>query len=550
MDSPDWFVLSGQFESLFVSFLLFFFGNRWITFFTMIFVCFNSLYFRVFHQHLNVMDILSFPLDDIHYLLTSFFIEVNFWFFLNLTISFLILIFSKKLKVAFKKGHLLLVAVGLLLIPTYLAKYYFYPSKITSDPVLSLFNLKGVEKKEENTAISLPGRVYQSRSELSLEDRILLRKEFLENANSQKNTILIVLESVGSLQLMKGAEIDQGAFPFLYSQKEHMIIFNKLYSMYPGTTRSHMAITAGVAPTKSSLFEFSNKEFFGPTLPGDLKEKGYYTMLVSAMGLGFEELDHFYGSLGFDFIFDPDEKKGETIRINPWGIDERLALDVAFSQIKLLDKKKFYLQFLTNSTHYPYFLPGNQTLKDNRERYLSALRYTDEVISELVQKLKEMGLLHDTRIFITGDHGEAFGEYHTDNITHRNYLYEENIRNFLLVLDFSFKQGPRIVSRNGSIADIYPTILSLEESLFSSSKREKTLFFHKNASPSQWGLLDGDFKYISTHDGKKQEIYWLKNDPHEKNNLKEIYPQRMRHYHQLTKEWFFSEDERFKKNVR
>src|SRR5690606_15950302 len=117
----------------------------------------------------------------------------------------------------------------------------------------------------------------------------------------------------------------------------------------------------------------------------------------------------------------------------------------------------------------------------------------------------------------------------------------------LLVLDFSFKQGPLVVSRNGSIADIYPTILSREKSLFSPSRREQIQFFHKNASPPQWGLLDGDFKYISTHDSKRQEIYWLKNDPHEKNDLKEIYPERIRHYHQLTKEWFFSEDELFKK---
>lgn len=545
----EWTILFGQFEYLFVSFLLLLTGRRWPTFIVMIYLCFNQLFFNVFHQHLSFLDIAGFHPEDLSYLFSSFLIETNLWFFLNLALCGLALKYSFRPAISgrFKKLGL---GIGFVLIGlSYVSKYHWYPSKITSHPVLALFGFSQ-ETKSRPQGVGGGPDVEEGSRELSLPEKLDLQKRFLQIAESKKNTILIILESVGSLQLMKGNEINKEAFPFLHSRQQSMYIFDRLYSMYPGTTRSHMAISSSVAPTKTSLFAFSDKKFIGPTIAKDLKERQYSTMLVSSMGLSFERLDHFYANAGFDFTYDPDQENKKEKRDNPWGIDEAQALDVALDKIKNRSTEHFYLQFLTSSTHYPYFTGENENIKDEKARYLSACRHTDAVISKLVMKLKELNLLNDTRIFITGDHGEAFGEFHADNLTHRNYLYEENIRNFLLVLDFDFQQGPRRVPRNGNISDIYPTILSQKTSLFSPSRLQGKEFFHKNSRPQQWGLVDGDFKFISTHDGKTQEIYWLKNDPHEQKNLKDLYPHRLKYYHSLSAQWYLREDKKYLNLIR
>ena len=85
--------------------------------------------------------------------------------------------------------------------------------------------------------------------------------------------------------------------------------------------------------------------------------------------------------------------------------------------------------------------------------------YTDSIIESLVVKLEENNLAKDTLIFIVGDHGEAFGNIHKSNFIHKNYLYEENIRNYLMIIDLEIKITPLSSRRRGFVADVMPTIL-------------------------------------------------------------------------------------------
>ncbi len=67
---------------------------------------------------------------------------------------------------------------------------------------------------------------------------------------------------------------------------------------------------------------------------------------------------------------------------------------------------------------------------------------------------------------MTGDHGESFGDRHANNFVHKERIYDENIREFLLLWDGQFaarKLIPNtIVSRRmGANADIMPTLLAL-----------------------------------------------------------------------------------------
>src|SRR5690606_1938287 len=102
-----------------------------------------------------------------------------------------------------------------------------------------------------------------------------------------------------------------------------------------------------------------------------------------------------------------DQKNLEST--HPWGIDESIAVKFFKEKIKTKkEEKPFFIQFLTNSTHYPYTSPYSKKGGDY-SKYQGSLRYTDKIIDDLIQTLAENSLLDDTRIFIIGDHGEAFG---------------------------------------------------------------------------------------------------------------------------------------------
>ena len=160
---------------------------------------------------------------------------------------------------------------------------------------------------------------------------------------------------------------------------------------------------------------------------------------------------------------------------------------------------------------------------------------------------------------ISGDHGEAFGKRHKRNFTHKNYLYDENIRNFLLVTDFSQNIGSGLYSaKRGELADYLPTLLSLTgtgdsglmgKSLFSDSP-ERLHYFHKNINPEQWGLRDGQFKFIAQKIGEqKPQLFDISKDPFEKNNIASKYPNRIEQYRKLVASWFIRMNQSFVENL-
>lgn len=92
-----------------------------------------------------------------------------------------------------------------------------------------------------------------------------------------------------------------------------------------------------------------------------------------------------------------------------------------------------------------------QTLVD---AYNNAIRQFDRTMNELITELEQRGLLDETTVILTADHGEAFGEH--DIYEHRRFLYEELLRVPLLVLDPD--RNGRTITRKVSTIDIAPMI--------------------------------------------------------------------------------------------
>lgn len=91
-----------------------------------------------------------------------------------------------------------------------------------------------------------------------------------------------------------------------------------------------------------------------------------------------------------------------------------------------------------------------------RHLYEAALRFTDERVGELLAELERLGLLANTLIVVTSDHGEEFFEH--GHLQHGLTLHEEILRVPLVLA------GPgvpaRELARPAMLCDLAPTLLA------------------------------------------------------------------------------------------
>jgi arylsulfatase A-like enzyme len=90
--------------------------------------------------------------------------------------------------------------------------------------------------------------------------------------------------------------------------------------------------------------------------------------------------------------------------------------------------------------------------------YDAEIRYTDTLIKALIDELTTLGLIDETLIVITSDHGEEFGEH--GSLGHGGTLYEEVLRIPLMIAGPGVAQD-RFVDAPVSTLDIMPTLLDL-----------------------------------------------------------------------------------------
>ena len=240
---------------------------------------------------------------------------------------------------------------------------------------------------------------------------------------------------------------------------------------------------------------------------------------------------------------------------------------------------------LPDATHHPYSVPSGYepTFTDNDDtrinNFHSSLHYTDWVFGRLQRRLEALGMLEDTVFVVMGDHGEAFGDFHEKNYLHKNFLYEENVRSFMIYGGIEKKLLPedrtgfkgtgskpapvqRAVHTSGRLAehgDLLPTVLDLlgegitigaespvrGQSLFRRSYTPRSYYFHKIAEPPQYGVRDGRWKYIADRIGPGAEMFDLQADPHEQHDLLAGSPskkmqQQADEYRRLCDVWFNS----------
>ena len=163
--------------------------------------------------------------------------------------------------------------------------------------------------------------------------------------------------------------------------------------------------------------------------------------------------------------------------------------------------------------------------------YDQGIAYVDYWLGELVDGLRQRGLLDELVLVVTSDHGEEFFEH--GRLEHSFSYYEEMLHVPLIVRVPNEGRGA-VVEQAVGLVDVMPTLLDVlgvagPEGMQGRSVRP--LWRAASLPPAEYlgeasmnradRALRGDgFKYIrklSPHDGKqREELYDLKNDPGER----------------------------------
>jgi len=160
------------------------------------------------------------------------------------------------------------------------------------------------------------------------------------------------------------------------------------------------------------------------------------------------------------------------------------------------------------------FLSGYSLTNDDKkyiiDNYDSGIRYVDNYIGDLIQSIKENGLMNNTIIVIQSEHGEELGDH--GRFTHGD-IFENTIHTLLTIHNPVLKQKGTVLTQAQGL-DIMPTILdmigipipeSVQGKSLTSVILDKTDVIH--------GKVNSDFnKYVfSERIPNPSQLHWILN---------------------------------------
>lgn len=270
------------------------------------------------------------------------------------------------------------------------------------------------------------------------------------------------------------------------------VLFEKTFSPEPQTLPSHTSIFTGMHPRHhKSITHESQVDDKLVTLAEILKSRGYKT----AAFISSHALDSKYNlTQGFDTYWEIQKEYGLAVRQNSHARGIDLTTDAVLSWLKDHQGDRFFLWVHWFHPHRPYIPPEEYRsrfagpyrenvgsapdfiMKVWREKihlpqedvdylrgcYDGEIAFTDYQVGRLLDELGSLGLMGNTIIVLTSDHGEILYE-HEYYFGHDIGLYDE-----CLWVPLVF-YGPGIIGEHVRIGepvesvDIMPTLLDLLE---------------------------------------------------------------------------------------
>ncbi len=368
------------------------------------------------------------------------------------------------------------------------------------------------------------------------------------------------------------------------------VLFKNASSQSPWTIPSHGSIFTSKLPHKhmGTIDRAPPRKIWHPlpfsnlTLAEILRENGYVTAaftsggyMISRTGL-HQGFDLYHNNTGPEW--DPSFNVERLVsRTSDW--------------LRKSRQGPFFLLFHTFEVHSPYlrhyFTDGLDTGRlcdsvehyedreylieatDAEKEYTTALYdggiyHADRYIGMLLETLSQLGLMQNTMVVLTSDHGEEFWEhYPLKAAAHAHSLYDELLHVPLIFVSPDTEVKGRIVEEQVRSIDIFPTILSAlsikydereidGESLLplieGNSMKELAAYGEDlQCGPDRMSIRTKEYKYIycpdltqkmAGHGGvdfykrgltllspmSQEELYDLEKDPNETTNIAGIQP--------------------------
>ncbi len=339
----------------------------------------------------------------------------------------------------------------------------------------------------------------------------------------------------------------------------------------PGLIRYHPENNWGYLDPKTVL------------LPQKLKEANYSTAHIGKWNLGLESpnlpnqkgFDLFHGWLE-DMMDDYVNKRRHGINfmrrneetIDPQGHATDIFTDwaVSFISEQAKNEQPFFLYLSYNAPHFPVQPPKewldrvNQRvpgLPEKRANLIAFIEHLDDRIGKVIASLKATGQYENTIILFTSDNGGHLPDLANNGPLRdgKQSMYEGGLRVPMLV-SWPGQISPGSVSNQLNVTmDIFPTLLEIAGSPLSEKidgrsflntllgkammEEERVVYFTRREGGLNYGgkayhaLRKGDWKLLQNSPFQPMELYNLKEDPFEKNNLVKTEPEVVKELNQL-----------------
>jgi arylsulfatase A-like enzyme len=506
----------------------------------------NAHYAALFGTFLSA-DILNLGIDFTD-LGDSFIAEINIFLVLGMVNVLLLrrmlsLLLAKLLA---RRGQ---IAAGLVLImltsalvlrftevPTRFPQFYPNPIEVA---VFSLFDhTRDVDYNGEDTFVDIS----------PFPTGVTHPKVPIQRSGEPLNVVIVQLESTGISAIRRPGE---ETMPTARLLAQTGVEFTDFYTTNPSTIKTYVALQCSVYPAASGRpITQTRPRFPCKALAEYFKDRGYRTGLFHGGNFAFTNKLAFLVDRGWDVMLDAKTiPNRESYRRQTWGIDDKAVFATATDWIDS-SEKPFLVLISPILPHHPYLTPDWWTppfpVIEKRDRYHNSVFYEDMLIGEMVKHLRNKGLLKQTVFVLVGDHGEAFNEHPFNNF-HPVELYEENIRVPFIISNPLLFPTAHKTHAVGTMPDLLPTLLEvvgfgLEEyegegvSLLAPPP-DRIVYFHTTFNKILHGLRDGHFKFIFEPRTKQAQLFDLRKDPSEQNNLTLQYSERVNAYSEMVEKW-------------
>ena len=281
-----------------------------------------------------------------------------------------------------------------------------------------------------------------------------------------------------------------------------------------------------------------------------LKSRGFVTRFIGNNPFMME-----YTGIGIDLDFDDFSNYDTKVK------DTMYMTREAISWLRKNGKKRFFLMMNYNAPHNSYNPPKeyHDRLKKRFpgmdpmfRAYLGEVAYTDDFAGRVIEELKKLGLYDKTVIVITSDHGEVFKSAHSMSpytdvgsiYTHGQTQYDEELHTPLIIKPAGDRGAGKRIDRQVRSIDIMPTLLDMlgvgkpgniqgktMMPVIEGTEREDRVLYSEGRM--MYSVRTGGYKYAERfygfgirpqhwggdHVEEFRELYDLREDPEEENNI-------------------------------